>query len=193
MEYVYLLTHGRMLEERLKDQVRQFSEYGEDPAKVEILRRISLAASLGSPVDADKLLKDIQLKDDPQQVLRSLSGEYIDLEDGILTGLHWVRSDHLTHILHEGYPNPCKTALAVFGAIPLECIPGFVSNALSKDDLDKEQFMIGLTGKAKENNLNIILAIVDGIFEAGERKFFEANRSTFDKAYDYLVLVVFFH
>jgi len=182
MEYVYLLTHGRMLEERLKDQIRQFSEYGEDPAKVEILRRISLAASLGSPVAADKLMKDIRLKDDPQQVLRSLSGEYIDLEDGILTGLHWVRSDHLAHILHEGYPNPYKTALAVFGAIPLERIPGFISNALSKDNLDKEQFMIGLTGKAKENSLNIILAIVDGIFEAGERKFFEANRGMFDKA-----------
>jgi hypothetical protein len=183
MEYVYLLTHGRMLEERLRDQVRQFSECSEDPAKIEILRRISLAASLGSPVSADKLLEDIQLIDDPQQVLRSLYGEYIDFEDGILTGLHWVRSDHLAHILHEGYSNPYKTALDVFKAIPLESIPGFISSALNKEGLDKEQFMIGLTGKAKENNVNIILAIVDGIFEAGERKFFEANRSTFDKAY----------
>ncbi|AEB69355.1 dsDNA nuclease domain-containing protein [Methanothrix soehngenii] len=184
MEYVYLLTHGHMLEERLRDQLKQFSEQGEDPAKVEILRRISLADSLGAPVAVDKLLVDIQLTDDPQQVLMSLSGEYIDLVDGILTGLHWVRSDHLTHILHEGYPNPCKTALAVFGAIPLERIPVFVSNALSKDDLDKELFMNGLIEKAKENDLNIILAIVDGIFEAGERKFFQVNQSLFDEAYE---------
>jgi len=184
MEYVYLLTHGRMLEERLRDQVRQFSEFGEDPAKVEILRRISLADSLGAPVVADKLLENIQLTDDPQQLLKSLSGEYLDLEEGIITGLHWVRSDHLTNILHEGYPNASKTALAVFEAITPEQIPGFVSNALCKDDLDVELFTSGLIEKAKVKNFDIILAIVDGIFEAGERKFFEVNRSLFDEAYE---------
>lgn len=184
IEYVYLLTHGRMLEERLRDQVKQFSELGEDPAKVEILRRISLADSLGAPVVADKLLEDIQLKDDPQQVLMSISGEYVNLEDGILTGLHWVRSDHLARILHEDYPNPGKTAMAVFEAVPPESVPVFVSNALCKDDLDVELFTIGLIEKARDKNLDIILAIVDGVFEAGERKFFEVNRSLFDEAYE---------
>ena len=42
IEYVYLLTYGRM-SERLKDQVKQFSIQNEDPAKVEILRRTALA------------------------------------------------------------------------------------------------------------------------------------------------------
>jgi hypothetical protein len=71
IEYVYLLTHGCMLEERLRDQMKQFSEQNEDPAKIEILRRTSLADTLGAPLLADKLLKNIQLRDDPQQVLKN--------------------------------------------------------------------------------------------------------------------------
>jgi hypothetical protein len=50
--------------------------------------------------------------------------------------------------------------------------------------LDVEIFTSGLIEKAKGKNLNIILAIADGIFEAGERKFFEANRSLFGEAYE---------
>ena len=52
MEYVYLLTHGRMLEERLREQVRRFSELGEDPARPEVLRQVAASAdTLGTPVD----------------------------------------------------------------------------------------------------------------------------------------------
>lgn len=184
MEYVYLLTHGRMLEDRLRDQMRQFLEQREDPAKVEILRRITLADALGAPVLADRLLKDMQLRDDPQQVLNSLSGEYINLEDGVITGFHWVRSDHLAHILHEGYPNPGNTALTVLNAIPPDRIPAFVSNALSWQGLSVDMFIKGLAQIAESVNLGIILAFLRGLFEAGEKQFFDANRSLFDESYD---------
>lgn len=184
MEYVYLLTHGRMLEERLRDQVKQFSEQKEDPAKVEILRRVALADVLGTPVLAGKLLRDIRLRDDPQQVLKSLSGEYVNVEGGIITGLHWVRSDHLAHILHEGYPDPGNTALAILEVIPPESIAAFVSNAMCRQGLDIDVFTKGLVEKAKTATLDTILAFLDGIFEAGERQFFEANQGLFDEAYE---------
>ena len=47
LEYTYLLTHGQMLEERLRDQLQQFGAQGEDPAKLEILRRTALASTFG--------------------------------------------------------------------------------------------------------------------------------------------------
>jgi len=184
IEYVYLLTHGRMLEERLRDQMKQFSEQNEDPAKIEILRRTALADTLGAPVLADKLLKNIQLRDDPQQVLKSLSREYVTLEGGIITGLHGVRSEHLAQILHEGYPDPGNTALAILEAIPPESIPAFVANAICRQGLDVEIFIKGLVEKAKNTTLDAILAFLDGIFEAGERQFLKANQGLFDEAYE---------
>lgn len=184
IEYVYLLTHGCMLEERLRDQMKQFSEQKEDPAKIEILRRTALADTLGAPVLVDKLLKNIQLRDDPQQVLKSISGEYVNLEGGIITGVHWVRSDHLAQILHEGYPDPGNTALAILEAIPPESIPAFVANAICRQGLDVEIFIKGLVEKAKNTTLDSILAFLDGIFEAGERHFFKVNQGLFDEAYE---------
>jgi len=92
LEYVYLLTHGRMLEERLADQVRQFREQGESPGKLEILRRATLAHALGAGVAVRKLLIGVDLRDDPQEVIGSMVGEYIQVRDGQVEGLHWVRS-----------------------------------------------------------------------------------------------------
>lgn len=187
MEYVYLLTQGHMLEERLRDQVKQFSQQQEDPAKVEILRRTALADALSTPVLADKLLHNISLSGDSQQVLQSLSGEYLKLEGRMLTGLHWVRSNCLAQILHEGYPNPASTALAILEAVPLANLSTFVSNAICRQGLNVEVFLTGLVDKAKNAmNFDTIFAFLDGIFEAGERQFFEANRSLFDEAYELL-------
>lgn len=184
MEYVYLLTHGQMLEERLRDQVRQFSEQGEDPAKIEIVRRVALADTLGAPMLIEDLLQSVELTDDAQQVLGSLDGEYVDLGNRVITGLHWVRSDHLARILHEGYPNPANTALAVLEAIAPESVTACVANAMCIKGLDVTAFTDGLIEKAKNASLDTILAFVEGIFEAGERHFFLANRGLFDEAYE---------
>jgi len=184
IEYVYLITHGQMLEERLRDQLKQFSEHQEEPAKMEILRRAALADALGVPIFADKLLSDIKQTQDPQIMLNSLTGEYLNLDHGIITGLHWIRSDHLARILHEGYPNPEITALAVFNAVSNESISVFVSNALVWNDLDASKFLKGLIEVSKIADIDTILCIIDGIFRAGENRFFNANRKLFDEAYE---------
>ncbi len=184
MEYVYLLTHGRMLEERLRDQVKQFAEQDEDPKKVEILRRVSLANSLGAPVLADKLVEDVPLRDDAQQVLQSLSDEYIKLESGIVAELHWVRSDHLARLLHEHYPNPARTALTLLDVIPPEYVPGMISNAMCWPGLDSEVFLSGLVDRSKKASIALVVDFLDGLFEAGERNFFSAQQGLFDEAYE---------
>jgi hypothetical protein len=183
MEYVYLLTQGRMLEDRLRDQVRQIFQQHEDPAKIEILRRTTLAHSLGTPVLVDKLLQDISCNSDPQQTLNLLLGEYLQIDNGMLTGLHWLRSNSLSEILHEGCPNPASTALAILNAVPSENLASFISNALCRDGLDTDLFISKLTEKANGVDIKILLDYIDGFFEAGERKFFETNRSVFDESY----------
>jgi hypothetical protein len=183
MEYVYLVTQGRMLEDRLREQVRQIAQQQEDPAKIEILRRTSLAHALGTPVLVDKLLQNISFNSDPQQTLNSLLGEYLQLGDGMLNGLHWLRSNSLSEILHEGFPNPASTALSILNAVPSENLASFISNALSRDGLDTKVFISELTEKANGADIKTILDYIDGFFEAGERKFFEINRSIFNESY----------
>jgi len=186
MEFTYLVTHGQMLAERLRDQVRQFTELNEDPGKVDVLRRVALAHALGTPLRADSLMRQVQLRDDPQQVLGSLCDEYLSAEEGLLTGLHWVRSDHLAEILFGGCPDQAATALRILEAVPGENVSSFVANALCRDGLDSEAFLAGLAENARNRPATFTLAILDGLFEAGERSFLRANAHLFEEAYQAL-------
>jgi hypothetical protein len=186
MEYVYLITHGKMLEDRLRDQVIEFSRQHEDPAKVDILRKIAVADSLGSPLIMNELFKLINLREDPQQVIKSLDGEYINVEAGSISGLHWVRSNHLLRILHESFRDPGITALEILDSIPDENIPSYISNALVRDDLNSDKFLDGIIENSKKTSLNRILLFLEGIFGAGEKIFFKTNKNMFDEAFQLL-------
>jgi hypothetical protein len=183
IEYVYLLTQGRMLEERLRDQIRQFSQYQENTAKIEILRRVVLADALGTPLLLAKFFDRLNIDGDRQEILLSLEGEYLKLQGDRLTGLHWIRSTCLARILHEGYPNPASTALSILDAVPNERLSSFIANAICMDGFDVEAFLSGLADQAKEVNIETLLSHLEGIFEAGERSFFAANKHLFDEAY----------
>lgn len=186
IEFVYLLTQGQMLADRLRDQLRGFTIEREDPAKREILRRVAVADSLGAPVEVSILLRDIQLRDDAQDVLSSLRSEYLELNNGQLGGLHWVRSDHLVRLLHDGYPTMAQSALAVLEAVPTPNLIPFVANAVYREEIDSARFLEGLGLYASElatnGQLERIFAILDGLFEAGERSYLTENLA-FDVAY----------
>lgn len=184
IEFVYLLTQGRMLEDRLREQVRQFSVQGEDPLKIELLRRAALAHALGVPLTTNELMRHINFHGDPQHALRTMSDEYLTIDQPLLSGLHWVRSDHLARILHEGYPDMATTALAILDAVPLAHLPAFISSALSRGELDQNLFLSGLAESARQREASFLLAVLEGIFDAGERRFFEANKTLFDQAFD---------
>jgi len=186
IEYVYLITHGSLLKDRLKEQIRQFRDLKEDPAKIEILRRTAFAHSLGVPVIAEKMLRTIKLKEDLQQVLLSLSGEYLSLEEGSISGLHWVRSQHLSNILHEEFPNLSVTALATLDAVPHDDLSVYITNAFCKRELDTEAFFGGLVENAKGADIATLLQYLNGIYEAGEKFLFQANKALFDEIYKQL-------
>jgi hypothetical protein len=184
MEYVYLLTQGRMLEERLREQIMQFSQYQENTAKIEILRRVVLADALGSPLLLSKFFDRLNIDGDRQQILLSLQGEYLKIQDNKLTGLHWIRSACLVRILHEGYPNPASTAISVLNAVPKENLSSFIANAICMEGFDVDEFISELAEQARNVNIETIILYLESIFEAGERSFFAANRSLFDEAYN---------
>jgi hypothetical protein len=176
IEYVYLLTHGLMLEDRLRDQIRQIDRHpNEDPAKIQILRCASLGHSLGTVLQTTKLLESVHVARDQQQVLKSLDGEYIRIEGDTIAGLHWVRSDHLARILHDKFPPAHQTALAIMDSVPADHLSTFIANALVHPTVDPEHFLAGLRDVATSKPLTILLTMLEGIFEAGERRFFNSN------------------
>lgn len=183
LEFVYLLTYGRMLEERLREQERQFVEQGEDPVKTEVLRRVALAHVLGARLDADRLMSQVQTRDDAGSILKSLTGEYIRVTEDGIDGFHWVRSDHLVRILHETFPSETRTGIATLPAIQSADLAAYVANALMRPEINSPVFLQGISEQVGNLDLGAYLAIVEGVFEAGERQFFRANQPLFDEVY----------
>lgn len=183
LEYLYLLTYGQMLEERLRDQVEQFSRLKEDPVKIEIIRRVALADVLGVPVNTHDLVQGLPLSSDAQNTLLSLSGEYLILDGQVSRGLHWVRSKHLVTILHEGYPNIADTALALLPAIPVQSLAHFIANVFARRDIDEASLLTGIGARSTNEPITFLLACLNGLFQAGEQRYFDANKGLLDEAY----------
>jgi len=107
IEFVFLLTQGSMIEDRLETQIRQLNRENSDASvKLEILRLIALADMMNIKIQTQKLINYIQssigFTTDRGEVLKSLSAEYyIKFNKRYIEGLHPVRSGHLVKILHE--------------------------------------------------------------------------------------------
>ncbi|KKG14680.1 hypothetical protein EO98_17410 [Methanosarcina sp. 2.H.T.1A.6] len=184
IEYIYLITHGKMLEERLQDQIRQILNLHKDVRKIELIRRISLADTLGVPIIIDKLLEVVSVQGDPQDLLLSLSDEYISINSETASGLHWVRSNHLVKILHNKYPPMAKTALSIIESVPSPNISTLISNALTTKEIDNDIFLEGLAEKCIDADLDKIFVFLEGIYEAGECLLYERNQNLFEEAFN---------
>lgn len=190
MEYVYLLTHGQMLQDRLRDQIADIETH-DNSGKLEVLRRVAMADALSAPVLTDRLCEGVARQPgfvgDARQLIRSLEEEYLKRHGESLSGLHWVRSDHLVRLLHDDSTHLADTALSVLDAVAFENLSDAVSNALCRNDLEEKRFMQGIIERARlaatAGDLATLLALLNGVFEAGERRFLETNRPQFDEAH----------
>lgn len=107
MEYVFLLTRGQLLADRLQAQIHQLNGEVDGGAKLQLLRLIATADDAGLPLRTSRLIrhltKTFRLQSDQGELLRQLEAEYyIRFDQQYITGLHPVRSNHLTDLLHQG-------------------------------------------------------------------------------------------
>ncbi|OHD07486.1 MAG: hypothetical protein A2086_06875 [Spirochaetes bacterium GWD1_27_9] len=186
IEYIYLITHGEMLKEKLNEQIKNISILEEDKAKIEILRKVSVADMLGSPLSIKKLQKNINSKSDLQYLLESLEKEYIDIKEGIITGIHWVRSKHISQILHGKYKNLTDTAIEILNDINFENLDIFVSNCISNKDINNQEIFKHMQCNIQNYSLKDLKKIFRGLFIGGEKLFYLENKANFDEAFDFL-------
>lgn len=99
IEFVYFITQGQMLAERIRDQVQVLRQ--EDHTKLDVLRLVATTQVYGAHILLTDLLQATSFKGDPDTTLQSLQHEYIVCANGECEGLHVIRSRHLVRMLHE--------------------------------------------------------------------------------------------
>ena len=182
IEYVYLLTHGEMLSERLVDQIATIHSLREDTAKLDILRLTSLAQVFDVRISVDEIFASTDFQSDPQQTVNSLIGEYVEkTADGNIEGLHYVRSEHLVGILHDPLPVN-RTVLKLLDLVSDDDLPVLARSAYSYPDVQYGDLSLikGLCDRAR-HNIKLILQIARALFRADEHRYLKANKVVLDK------------
>ncbi len=100
-----------MLSDLLADQITVMQNNNKN-SKIEILRRISLANTLGTPVILSKLLESFTEFENYQSIIESLVDEFIMIdENNFIYPLHNIRTKHLSELLHGKYIDPVNKQL----------------------------------------------------------------------------------
>jgi hypothetical protein len=188
IEYVYLLTHGEMLEERITNQVKLLNQSTDGKVKIELLRIIALADTIGIKIKGQKVIKHLHEKiesiQDLNEIVISVKNEYfIEIEDGesYIEGLHPIRSQHLVNRLHQ------HQSIADTLKILIEIIDEFYVGQLYSQmphyiNSDKDEYYEWLVNKIQNKPYSYMIKTIQGIFSGYILKYFKQNRTIFDDA-----------
>lgn len=183
IEFVYLITHGQMLADRLRDQVQEMQRLGEDQAKLEVLQLVSVAQAYGAKVTIQALLNRVRFEQDPDSTLGSLEREYLLFADGACEGLHLVRSQHLVPLLHRVVPVE-HTMVVLSQILDLDNLESFIGGTFIDSQVSHASLLEALIERCRHESLDVINRIAMALFAASETMHYRLHQSLFDTAFD---------
>lgn len=186
IEYVYLLTHGEMLSERIASQISEIGQSSSGKAKCEILRKVCFADLCGVSLSVVNLYAS-QSEDfgsDFGELLKSMESEFlvhVNEESGYIEGLHPIRSKHVVERLHEFLPID-DTAISVMKMADKADLPILFSH-LPEFTLNKGTFFCDAVESLwDEKDLSNYTSAIQGLFSGTVMQYFLSNRAAFDDA-----------
>lgn len=186
IEYVYLLTHGEMISDRIGHQIAEISKADNGRIKCEILRIVCFADICGICLPVMKLIENLEepSSSDYGELLKSVENEFlisINDKEKYVEGLHPVRSMHIVEKLHE-FVTINHTAIQVIKLTDSSYLSKLFSNLpiwiTNKDSLYSE--IVKLLWN--EESLSDYLEVLKGLLSGDITLYFEENRILFDEA-----------
>lgn len=183
IEYVYLLTQGNMLQERLSNQLDNLRSDAYGNPKRQILELVATADVCGVRISTKQLLKLFDFQGGENQILGSLQDEYqvIIQDKKYVEGLHRVRSEHLMDLLHELRPISI-TLEKLFDFLPSEQLLSFTTEAalLLQYETEQKDFFSFLVKKVVKKSYVEIVSIIKGVYATDAYYHWEVNQNIYD-------------
>lgn len=189
IEFVYLLTHGEMISERIAHQISQINSTDTGRIKCEILRKVCFADICGIRISVNKLVNSLleSTNKDYGELLKSIENEFlirIDITEKYIEGLHPVRSQHIVDKLHE-FTEVSDTALQVIKITDITYLPKLFSNLPQLID-SKETFYSRIVDTLwNGDNLAPYILAMRGLFSGSVMQYYVQNKMVFDDADDH--------
>lgn len=188
IEYIYLVTQGHMIRERLENQLNNLSKMSDYYLKIEILKIVTLADVFGIKIKTEKLTEflcnafgilDINF------TFKSLENEYylkFENDTEYIEGLHQVRSQHIVNILFENtpYSNTLISLIQIVDDFYITKLCSYLPSYLSSEL--KEEFYENLANKAALKSYIFMTNIIKGLFSGSTLQYYIENKFAFDEA-----------
>lgn len=188
LEYVYLLTQGQMLHQRLADQLALMRTERENHVKKEVLRLVAMANVLNFRLPTSNLSTHLESKFgnqfDKNDLFQSLKNEYHIQVEGteFIEGLHLVRSKHLNDLLHENI-SQVDTLITLVPMLEAGTLSDFASRStqLLMSSNEKERFLNVLAEEVCEKSYSEIVDTIVGIWGADAHQHWVENKDAYDE------------
>lgn len=186
IEYVYLLTHGEMLAERIASQMNQIETQPLCDIKFDILRKVCFSDTIGIQLSSDKLASYYTHKYnvDISSIMRGFENEFLicqTKETIYISGLHPVRSQHLLDFIHR-FSSKADTVLELLDIIDDVFVSNLYANLPAHINDGKEEFFSGLVKKTIDKPYRYFVNAIQGLFSGSVLKYYQINQSLFDDA-----------
>lgn len=186
IEYVYLLTHGEMLSERVAFQMAEIGQSHSGKAKCEILRKVCFADICGIRLSVADLYNSQteETETDFGELIKSMESEFlvhINSDGGYIEGLHPVRSKYVVDRLHE-FIRIDNTAEVVIGIAQKSDIPILFSHLPEFNFCKKDFFRNIVDILWDDNDLSNYITAIQGLFSGCVMKYYLSNQAAFDDA-----------
>lgn len=189
IEYVYLLTHGEMLSERIANQITQINKTNEGKVKCEILRLVCFADVCGIRLLPGRIMTGLSETTamDYGELLKSIENEFlirVNTAERYIEGLHPVRSQHIVDALHE-FVEISETALQVAQIADASYLPKLFSK-LPQLITNKSSFYAKFIDVLwNSDDLSCYVLALQGLFSGSVAEYFLRNQNAFDDANDH--------
>ena len=186
IEYVYLLTHGEMIAERIAHQITQINNTQTGRIKCEILRKVCFADICGIKLPIKKLVLSLleTTTCDYGELLKSIEYEFlirVDTTERYVEGLHPVRSQHIVDKLHEFTEindtviQVVKIADSTYFSKLFSNLPRFITN--------KKSFYSEVVNTLwNKDDLSSYMLALRGVFSGSVMQYFIQNKKAFEDA-----------
>ncbi len=186
IEFIFLLTHGEMLADRVEQQLKKISDSNDGGTKCQILRYICFSDVCGVPLSVTPIINSLKQGSDTDfgEIFKSMEDEFFirsTSDKKLVTGLHPVRSKHVIDYLHD-YFSLEDTALEVIGLSESRYLSQFCYQfpQLLTDKTDFYQELVN--SYFDKNDLKNFFDALQGCFSGTVQCYYEENKAFFEDA-----------
>lgn len=187
IEYVYLLTHGEMLADRISHQMKNIGNESSGKVKCEILRKVCFADICGIKIKLSSLIKELQesTNNDVGEIIKSLRNEFfvhVSANWDYIEGLHPVRSKYIVNCLHE-YISIDDTAMSISKIVDKSDIAVLLSHYPQYVVNKTETYSKIVEFWWKTSDLSYYVEAIKGTFSGSVLTYYYDNKEIFDDAF----------